>query len=854
MSGPASLLRRALLWPVDHPRAAVGAMLLIAIVASWSASRIRPDASLAAMFPRHDPAADALVRVLDDFPAADQLIVLASLPDNSAGLDPDQLLAFGERFENALHQSPDVEHLTTGIYFRADAQSRQFVEKVIGPSALFYLDDESFQAARRRLGTDDIRRQIAQDKSLLSAPGPAAQAFSNVMRQDPLRLHEFITSRLRSRQPFRTYQNADAFISPDGRTLLIRIPGRRPPSDLDFSRKLVGGIDAVARRANTNELKLEYAGSYAIAAESARTIRRDMIESVIGSVVLLQALFLAAYRSPFKLFLLAFGPVALGILYGFGAYAWISPRLTPLTAVLGAILAGMGIDYSIQYLSYYESRRVEGSEPRAAAEQSALRMSAAVFAAWFTSIIGFLAIGWSNVKALTDFAILGTLGLLGAFVCSLVLLPALLMLSDRRPTPIARGRIRLSAAPLVEALGKWRRSFIAIAAILFACSLAILLRGGDLLPLESDLTVMHPRPNAAIEAQNHVSERFGVSPGQLAVYLHIRDDQPPEQLVSLAYQVNERLTDAACASAGVSGTYGLAALLPDPRRVESRRAAFTAADADRIVSDFRAALAENDFATEPFDDYAKFLHLLLTQRAAPGIEQLIGYRTLAETVLPASALGGAPPREAISFVFVSRSLDIRENRAAAVTAVRDALRGLDGATVTGLGVVGHDAEQTVRHELPRLILAAVLILAVYHTIHFRNLPDAALSLVPMLFGIVTLAAVMRISGQHLNMVNLVAVPLLIGIDVDYGIFLVNLARVRVVRIQTPAELSRYIEPATHAVILCATATFLGFGSLIWTSVPAERSLGIATGIGIITCLIAVLFLLVPIFFSLARRR
>lgn len=854
MTGVASVLRRLVLWPVYHPWLVISATLALTILAGWSVSRIRADASLAAMFPRHDPAADALVHVLDDFPAADQLILTASLPAGSTGPDPQRLLSFGERFTRDLHETPQTERLTTGVYFRADTQSRQFVEKVIGPAALFYLDDPSFQAARRQLSTNEIRRQIAQDKALLSAPGPAAQAFAGVMRQDPLKLHEFLVDRLAGQQPFRTYQNGDAFISPDGRTLLIRIPGTRPPSDLDFCKRLVSGIATVARRANTEGLTLEYAGSYAIADESARAIRRDMIESVIGSVVLLQLLFLVAYRSPFKMFLLAFGPVALGILYGFGVFAWISPRLTPLTAVLGAILAGMGIDYSIQYLSYYESRRVGGSDPRVAAEQSALRMSAAVFAAWFTSIIGFLAIGWSNVKALSDFALLGTMGLAGAFVCAIGLLPALLILSDRRPTPLTRGRMRFGAAGLVAALGSWRRTFMGISLVLFALSVATVLHGGDLLPLESDLTVMHPRPNAAIEAEAHVSERFGVSPGQFVVFLHVPPSQPPEQLVSLAYDVKDRLQSSGCASAGVSRTYGLATLLPDPRRVQSRLAAFTDADADRVVSDFRRALAENDFATQPFEDYARFLHQLLTRRTAPGIEQLRAYPMLAQTVLPASVLGGGPPREAICVVFVDRSLDVRENRDAAVDAVRKALNGLAGATVTGLGVVGHDTEQTVRRELPRLILAAVLILAVYHTIHFRNLPDAALSLLPMVFGIITLGAVMRVAGQHLNMVNLVAVPLLIGIDVDYGIFLVNLARMRLVREQSGPELARHIEPATHAVILCATATFLGFVSLIWTSVPAERSLGIAASLGVATCLTAVLFLLVPIFFSLAQRR
>ena len=60
-----------------------------------------------------------------------------------------------------------------------------------------------------------------------------------------------------------------------------------------------------------------------------------------------------------------------------------------------------------------------------------------------------------------------------------------------------------------------------------------------------------------------------------------------------------------------------------------------------------------------------------------------------------------------------------------------------------------------------------------------------------------------VTGNRLNMVNLVAVPLLIGIDVDYGIFVVNLARVRAIRDMTPAELAHHIEPATHAVLICA---------------------------------------------------
>jgi uncharacterized protein len=905
---PISGITRVVIWPMAHPWAVLVIAAVCACLAGWSITRLRANGSLAAMFPEHDPAADALVHVLDDFPAADQLIVLASLPDGTPGPAPDRLIEFGRRFTEAVHQSPELTKLTDGVFYMPDADSRAFVEKVIGPAAIFYLDDSAFEAARQRLSPEGMRQQLAQDQSILAAPSLAP--LKEMVRRDPLRLYQFITDRLTAQQPFHTFENREAFVSPDGRSLLIRVIGRESASNLDYSRSLTEAVTRAAERANTDGLKLEFTGSYPIAARSEQAIRRDMIGTVIGSVVLLQLLFLVAYRSPFKLFALAFGPVALGIVLGFGIDAWVSQGLTPLTAVLGAILAGMGIDYSIQYLAYYESRRTAGSTPRQAAEQTAADMSGAVLAAWATSVVGFVAIGWSTVKALCDFALIGTLGLSGAFLCAVFLLPAILMLTDRRPTPASRSRIRFGAGPLLRVLCKHRRLWLGLS-LLVAIGAAIVIAhsGAGVLPLESDLSVMHPRPNPAIEAQYHVAKQFGVSPSTLAVYLHTND---PKQLVSLAYEVNTRLKAAPV----VTGTLGLATLLPDPNLAERRRASLSEAEADRVERDFRAALADAGFSSEAFEGYAKFLHLLFSRREIPSISDLLQFRRLAETILPASAFArvsqtapvtrpadlspssGTPgegrgggraesvrssadrvnplpnpppeyrgreireghpndhasaPTEAITLVFVRNPLDRdRASRDEAIAQVRAALRGVDGATVTGLGVVAHDAEQTVRTELPRLILAAVVIVALYLAIHFRNLADALLSLVPAIFGMLVAAAVLRLMGQKLNMVNLVAVPLLIGIDLDYGIFLVTLSRTKRVRQQDRDALRRHISPATHAVIICATATVLGYISLIWTSVPAEQSLGIAASVGIAACLAGVLFLLVPIFFSLAR--
>ena len=222
-------------------------------------------------------------------------------------------------------------------------------------------------------------------------------------------------------------------------------------------------------------------------------------------------------------------------------------------------------------------------------------------------------------------------------------------------------------------------------------------------------------------------------------------------------------------------------------------------------------------------------------------------------ILPRSAFKpNAEVNEAITLVFINGSTDKRASRDKAVLGIRDALTGESGATVTGLPVISYDAEQTVRRDLPRLSVIALAIVLLYLLIHFRNVNEAVLSILPTAFSLAVLLAAMRVAGQKVNMVNLVAAPLLIGIDVDYGIFLVALARLRQVRRDRAAEVIARISPVCHAVVMCAVATIIGYGSLMWTSVPAIRSLGFAVAVGIGACLFCVLFLIVPIFLRLSH--
>jgi predicted exporter len=319
-------------------------------------------------------------------------------------------------------------------------------------------------------------------------------------------------------------------------------------------------------------------------------------------------------------------------------------------------------------------------------------------------------------------------------------------------------------------------------------------------------------------------------------------------LVSLAHHVDERLAGAAPREAGVAGTLGLATVLPDAAVVERRRSAVGKAQADRVVADFRAALADSDFQPAVYEPYTGFLRTLMENPKPPGAEDLLRYRRLAQTMLPSTSLapGAPPPTEAITLVSLSHPIDDRAERAAAVNACRRALADLPGATVTGLPVLGHDAEAGVQRAVPRLFGVSMALVLGYVILHFRSARDATLSLSTAAFGMIVLLAVMRIAHVRLNMINLIALPLLIGMTVDYGIFLVSLARVGRKHGTPPEALRDHVASSAQAVLVCAGATLLGFGSLAFISVPAVRSLGIVVMVGMAAALLGALFLLTPI--------
>jgi hypothetical protein len=104
----------------------------------------------------------------------------------------------------------------------------------------------------------------------------------------------------------------------------------------------------------------------------------------------------------------------------------------PLTATMGALVLGIGAEYSILVMWRYEEERARGRRPAEAMAEGVSRLGRAILASGLTTIAGFGALLYArDFIIMRDFSIIIMLDVFLALVATLVVLPALVVGVDR---------------------------------------------------------------------------------------------------------------------------------------------------------------------------------------------------------------------------------------------------------------------------------------------------------------------------------------------------------------------------------------------------------------------------------------
>ena len=157
----------------------------------------------------------------------------------------------------------------------------------------------------------------------------------------------------------------------------------------------------------------------------------DRLLITLVSIGLVFLVLLIIYRNLFKA-LIAILPIVLIVGWSGGIMYLLGFDYTPLTSTLGALIIGIGTEFTILILMrYFEFVKTSKNREKSIINSVSI-MSKPIIVSAITTIGGFSALVFSDFQILSNFGIMTLINISLALISSLVVLPALLSLMGNK--------------------------------------------------------------------------------------------------------------------------------------------------------------------------------------------------------------------------------------------------------------------------------------------------------------------------------------------------------------------------------------------------------------------------------------
>ena len=576
-----------------------------------------------------------------------------------------------------------------------------------------------------------------------------------------------------------------------------------------------------------------------------------------GVALLLAAMLLKLALRSGRLVAITVITLLFGLIFTAGFAALAVGKLNLISMAFAVLYVGLGLDYALYVAMRYIELRQGGLPHRAAVPNAAVDVGGFLFVCAATTSLGFLAFVPTSFTGIAGLGLISGAGMFISLIVSLSVLPALMVLLE--PGAIAEPRVRpwletLLELPYRHAQKIWlvMAGLIVIAAI-FAprarfdfdplhlrdpksesvATFRDLLHDPSIPTLT--LSAIAKDDAAALAMQQRLAKRPTV-----ARVVTIADLVPKDQeeklttLEELGFSIGPMLSG--------SGTLTVVSKPEDAAALDRLQDAMQQASkqwkGEQAKSALALATALKRLQEAPDSDarLAMLRNNLLAGLPAhlSQLKDLLSASAVTEASLPDwlrrrwRAVDGRPRVE----VSPKEILDDNAATARFVDDVRAAEPNVSGGP---LGMI--EAGRAVVASFKQAFLFSAIAITLLLMVLLRSVKDTVLVLIPLLCaGLFTMAASV-ITGTPFNFANVIALPLLLGVGVDYGVYLVQQGRL------LPADANLLKTGATRAVLFGALITIANFGDLMLAGHPGMVSMGLLLTIGLSLILFCTLVLL-----------
>jgi predicted RND superfamily exporter protein len=135
-------------------------------------------------------------------------------------------------------------------------------------------------------------------------------------------------------------------------------------------------------------------------------------------------------------------------------------------------------------------------------------------------------------------------------------------------------------------------------------------------------------------------------------------------------------------------------------------------------------------------------------------------------------------------------------------------------------------------------LLTILVVFMLLWLDFRKIKYAVIAMIPLVAGFIWMIGLMKLTGMQLTIVNVMGLPMIIGIGIDYGVHIVHRWRT-----EGTEKVNKIFASTGKAILLSALTTMLAFGSLVFSIWRGFGSLGATMFIGVGACFLSTVIIL-----------
>lgn len=408
---------------IKHYKAVFFVSFLATLVSFYGLSKLKLETQMTDMLPGGAPEVKLFEYVMDNFKGMDSVIVVVEG-------DKTDIKSFLKTVAPKIEQVP-------GIYSVLYKTDTNFVEKnnlilagepkdikklegmLTASSLKDFVKGLNDNLEETYTGSGDSKK-LSKDKTQVLAMLNTIRDFLKYFGKNNLsdgRLKEISNEFIRGPK---------YIISPDETMGLLMAKSSIDIADINQILQVVNGIEDITKKyAPKFNVKASLAGNIVIQRDEMDYTTRDMNFTSILSLVLILLIFYIGFKV-IRYSLLAVVPLVIGIIWGLGFASFTIGSLNLMTTMMVAILIGLGIDYAIHVISLFTEGRNQGMSVEDSLQLVFDKAMKGVITGSVTTALGFFVFGLSSFEAFREFGFVLGCGILATLLASIFVLPSLL--------------------------------------------------------------------------------------------------------------------------------------------------------------------------------------------------------------------------------------------------------------------------------------------------------------------------------------------------------------------------------------------------------------------------------------------